>query len=165
MLNSDSWMRQVSQKLAGNAFVPLAPELYQPQDCKHAVRRTRFEISKFGMAETFFTFAEIPNLTIDVLRQFSNASHQFAVANKKVPLPSGLFESVFCFAVAITANLNPQIAQYVRDNEPIKHWSAFELTVVYDLAGGGLYYFEKTPLWGAVYYAGFRREIQANLGG
>ena len=163
MLNSSSWMQQTSQKLAGNAFVPLAPELYQPQGYKYAVRRTRFEISKLGMAETFFTFAEIPNLTTDVLRQFSNASHQFAVANKKVPLPSGLFESVFCYAVAITADLNPQIAEAVRTAEPIKRWSAFEMTVVCDLASGELYYFEKTPVWGAAYYAGFRREIQANL--
>ena len=37
------------------------------------------------------------------------------------------------------------------------------MPVVFDLASGSLYYFEGTPLWGAAYYAGFRREVQANL--
>jgi len=163
MLNSNSWLQTTAQRLAANAFVPLTAEIYQAQGYKYVARRTRFEISKFGMAETFFTFAEIPNLMPDVLQQFSNASFRFAKSNKTIPLPCGLFEAVFCFAVAITANLNAQTAAYVRENAPIKHWSAFEMPVVFDLASGGLYYFEKTPFWGGAYYAGFRREIQSNL--
>lgn len=164
MINSNSWMQQVSQKLAANAFVPLPPEIYQPQGYKYAARRSRFEISKFGMAEYFFTFAEIPNLTPDVLQNYSSAAFQFAMKNKTVPLPCGLFESVFCFAVAITADLNQQLAQNIGETAPIKHWSAFEMPVVFDLASSSLHYFEKTPVWGAAYYAGFRKEIQSNLG-
>ena len=164
MRNSNFWIRQIAQKLAENSFVALAPETYQPRGYKYVARHTRFEISKLGMAETFYTFAEIPNLTIDVLRQFSNASFRFAKTNKTVPLPCGLFEAVFCFAVAITAHLNQETAEYVRQVAPPKHASAFELPVIFDLVSGELYYFEKTPLWGGAYYAGFRREIQANLG-
>ena len=163
MINSNAWLGQVSQKLAASGFAPLAQQIYQPQGYKYAVRRSRFEISKFGNAEYFFTFAEIPNLTPEVLRGYSSAAFQFALKNKSFPLPCGFFEAVFCFAVVITANLHPQFAQFIRDSAPIKHWSAFELPVVFDLANGGLYYFEKTPVWGAAYYAGFRREIQTNL--
>lgn len=163
MINSNSWMQHVSQKLAANSFVPLSAQIYQSQGYKYAARRTRFEISKFGMAEYFFTFAEIPNLTPDVLRSYSSAAFQLAKTNKTVPLPCGIFEAVFCFAVVITANLHRQLAQSVCEIMPVKHWSAFEMPVVFDLANGGLYYFEKTPLWGAAYYAGFRREIQTNL--
>lgn len=164
MINSNSWMQQINQRLMANSFVPLAPEIYQPQGYKYVVRRTRFEFSKFGMAENFFTFAEIPNLTPDLLRSYSNTAFHFAKTNKTVPLPCGFFEAVFCFAVAITANLHPQMAQYVRETTPIKHWAAFEMPVVFDLANGGLYYFEKTPLWGAAYFNGFRKEVQRNLG-
>lgn len=163
MINSNVWLGQVSQKLTVNGFAPLAPQIYQPQGYKYAVRRSGFEISKFGNAEYFFTFAEIPNLTPQVLLSYSSSAFQFALNNKSFPLPCGFFEAVFCFAVAITANVHPELAQSIRDTAPIKHWSAFELPVVFDLANGGLYYFEKTPVWGAAYYAGFRREIQTNL--
>lgn len=163
MINSSAWMQHVSQKLAASGFAPLAPQIYQPQGYKYVVRRSRFEISKFGNAEYFFTFAEIPNLMPQVLQSYSAAAFKFALKNKSFPLPCGLFEAVFCFAVVITENLHPHLAQSIRDTAPIKHWSAFEMPVVFDLANGGLYYFEKTPVWGAAYYAGFRREIQTNL--
>lgn len=164
MINSNVWLGQVSQNLTMNGFAPLAQQIYQPQGYKYAVRRSRLELSKFGNAEYFFTFAEIPNLTPDVLLKYSAAAFRFALNNKSFPLPCGLFEAVFCFAVVITANLHPELADSLRAAEPIKHWSAFEMPVVFDLANGGLHYFEKTPVWGAAYYAGFRREIQSNLG-
>lgn len=163
MPDSNSWMQTVVQKLQVNQFMALTPEIYQPPGFKYAARRSRFEISKFGMAETFFTFAEIPNLTPDILRNFSSTSFQFANKNKSVPLPNGFFVATTCFAAAITMNLDPQMAESVRQSAPVKHWGAFEMPVVFDLASGNLVYFEKTPAWGAAYYAGFRREIQSNL--
>lgn len=163
MINSNSWLLQVSQQLAANDYKPLSPEIYQAQNFKFAAHRSRFEVSKFGMAENFFIFAEIPNLTVEVLQQFSTAAVRFAEANKASKLPNGFFVAAFYYPVAITANLNPQFADYIRATAPIKHWGAFEMPVVFDLATGGLYYYEKTPLFGWAYYAGFRREIQANL--
>lgn len=163
MIDNNFWIQQVSQRLAANNYQPLPAEKYQPQNFKYVARRSRFELSKFGMAENFFTFAEIPNLTPEVLRQYTTASFKFANANKKVSLPNGLFVATFCFAVAMTANLHPQLAQYVRETMPASHWGAFELPVVFDLANGNLCYYEKTPLWGAAYYKGFRKEIQSNL--
>lgn len=162
-MDSTPWLQQVSERLASNGYRPLAPALYQPGGYKYVAHRSRFEISKFGMAERFFTFAEIPNLDGSVLQTYSNTSFKFANANKSAPLPNGLFMSVFCFAVVITENLHPQLAQSIRDNAPIKHWAAFEMPVVYDLSNGDLCYFEKTPVWGAAYYAGFRREVESNL--
>ena len=137
-MNSTPWLQHVSQRLAANAFRPLAPELYQPQGYKYAAHRSRFEISKFGMAETFFTFAEIPNLEGGVLQNYSNLSFQFANKNKSAPLPNGFFMAVFCFAVAITEGLDPQLAQSIRDTAPTKHWAAFEIPIVFDLVNGDL---------------------------
>ncbi len=163
MINSNDWLQNVSQKLALSGFSPLSPEKYQPQGFKYAVRRSRFEISKFGMAESFFTFAEIPNLRQEILTQYSTTAFKFANSNKSFPLPNGLFVATFCYAVAITANIDVQLAQYVKATSPIKHWSAFEMPIVFDLTSGNLFYFEKTPMWGAAYYNGFRNEIQRNL--
>ena len=163
MLNSTPWLEHVSQKLAGNGYLPMAPEKYQPLGYKYAVHRSRFEPSKFGMAERFFLFAEIPNLDGAVLQQFSSTSFKFANNNKSAPLPNGFFMAVFCFPVVITENLHPQLAESVRNTAPTKHWAANEIPVVFDLANGDLCYFLGTPLWGAAYYAGFRREIENNL--
>ena len=163
MLNTGPFLQNASQKLAANAYRPLDPQKYQPMGYKFGAHRSRFEPSKFGMAERFFMFAEIPNLDSAILQQFSGTSFQFANNNKSAPLPNGFFMSIFCFAVAITENLDPQLAQSIRDTAPIKHWAAFEMPIVYDVANGGLYYFEKTPVWGAAYYAGFRREVEMNL--
>jgi hypothetical protein len=163
MTNSDSWLQYVSQKLAANRFQPMKPEIYQPQGYKYASSRSGFEMSKFGMAEYFFTFAEIPNLSPQSLKQFSSASFKFAISNKEVPLPNGFFEAVFCFPVAITENLHPQTAEYVSDTTPEKHWAAFEMPVVMDLTSKQLHYFSKTPIWGAAYFSGFRRMIDKNL--
>jgi hypothetical protein len=163
MTNSNGWLQYVSQKLAANNFVSLSPEIYQPQNFRYAARRSRFELSKFGMAETFFVFAEIPNLTPSVIQQFSTAAFEFANRNKTVPLPNGFFVALFCYAVAITENLHPETLGFITGTTPIKHWSAFEMPVAMDLANGNLAYFEKTPVWGAAYYAGFRHEIERNL--
>ena len=163
-MNSTSWLQYVSQKLAANSYQQLPPGTYKQQQFRYAVRRSGFEISKFGNAEYFFTFADISNLDPQVIQQYSGSAFKFAMANKSFPLPCGFFEAVFCFAVAITENVRPQLAQYVADTAPVKHWSAFEMPVVFDLANGQLHHFQKTPVWGAAYYAGFRREIQSNLG-
>ena len=163
MQDSTPWLQHVSEKLAANGFRPMAPEKYQPLGFKYVAHRSRFEPSKFGMAERFFTFAEIPNLEAGILHQFSSTSFQFSNKNKSAPLPNGFFMAVFCFAVVITEGLHPQLAQSIRNTTPTKHWSAFEIPIVFDMANGDLCYFQGTPLWGAAYYAGFRREIESNL--
>ena len=38
------------------------------------------------------------------------------------------------------------------------------MPIVYDETEGRLYYFEKTPIWGAAYYRGFRKKIRQLLG-
>jgi hypothetical protein len=161
--NGEAWMHHVAGRLLSESFVALPQASYQPAGFKFAVRRTRFEIAKFGMAETFFVFADLPALTPQSMAGFSYAAFQFAMRSKSVPLPCGLFESVWCFAVALTTNLHPQVAESIRTTTPPKHWSAGEIPVAFDAASGYLCYFEKTPMWGAAYYAGFRRQIQRYL--
>ena len=162
-MNSTPWLNHVSQKLAANDFKPLAPQIYQTMGYKYAAHRSRFEISKFGMAETFFTFAEIENVQPQTLQVYAATSFQLGKNNKSAPLPNGFFMSVFCYAVAITEGLEPQMAEWIRNTVPVKHWAAFEIPIVFDLRSGELCYFQKTPIWGAAYYAGFRREIENNL--
>lgn len=163
MSASDAWLNHVAGRLRGDSFEPLPPHDYQPAGFKFAVRRTRFELTKFGMSETFFVFSDIAGLNPQAMGAFSSAAFRLAIRSKSVPLPCGLFESVWCYAVAITNNVDPRMSQFIRDAAPQKHWAAAEIPVVFDTTTGQICYFEKTPLWGAAYYAGFRREIQRYL--
>lgn len=160
----EAWLHSVAPRLQASGFAPLNPQTYQPRGFLYAVHRCRLELTKFGMAEAYFVFAQIETLTPDVLNHFSWMAYTYSIANKSFPLPCGFFESVWCFPVAITYQLHPQMADYVRSMPLRKHWAAGEFPVVFDTATGQLCFCERTPLWGAAYYAGFREEVRRNLG-
>lgn len=67
--------------------------------------------------------------------------------------------------MAIARAVDERTLASVRSDAPPKHWASAEIPVVYDQGQGNLSYFEKTPVWGSAYYAGFRTEIQRLLGG
>jgi hypothetical protein len=72
---------------------------------------------------------------------------------------------VWCYAVALTAGLEEETVRDIEEQTPTKHWAAAEIPVVFDTEKNALVFFEKTPLWGAAYYAGFRRTILQYLQG
>lgn len=162
-MDSIGFLNRVSHKLGTNGFLPMDPNVYQPAGFKFAARRSRFEISKFGMHDATFLFAEIPELDGAKFKGFADAAFNFANTNKSVSLPNGFFMSVSCFPVAITSNLDPALSQSIKDRAPTNHFGGFEMPVAYDVATGSLSYYEKTQLWGAAYIAGFRRVVVDNL--
>ena len=158
------WLQQhVFPRLAADGFTPLQDQQFRPWNFAFAARRTRFEITKFGMSETFFVFGDVPVVNPDSLNAFADAAYRFSIQSKTVPLPNGWFESVWCYAVAITQGLHPQAAEWVRATAPPKHWGSGEMRAVFDAATGQLVYFEGTPVWGAAYYAGFRSQLERAL--
>ena len=83
-----------------------------------------------------------------------------ALDNKSCFLPRGFFNGVWAYAVAIVDSLDPATAEAVRTTAPAKHWSAAEIPAVVDLSTGELTVFEKTPIWGAAFYRGFRKNLR-----
>jgi hypothetical protein len=63
------------------------------------------------------------------------------------------------YAVAMVDGLDAATTDAVKTHAPPRHWAAAEVPVVYDRGSGKLCFFEKTPMWGAAYYRGFRKEI------
>jgi len=121
-------------------------------------------LTKFGFSENFFIFEEFDHLTTEGLRAFSADAYRCAKKHGVIPLPCGLFESVWCYSVAMAKDVDESTVASVRSDTPPWHWASAEIPVVYDLAQGKLSYFEKTPFWGSAYYAGFRKQIQRLLG-
>jgi len=164
MTNTDQWLHKAASRLQSDSFVVLPEQSYRAAGFRFAVRRSRFEITKFGMAETFYTFADISELTPQKMASFSDAAFRFAVKSEVVPLPAGLIGSVWSFAVAITNNVDLETVKAIQNNAPAKHWSAGEMPAIYDASTGFLGCFEGPPIWGAAYFDGFRRQIRTYLG-
>ena len=160
----DSWLTTTRGRLASAGFVTLDDVPFEGRTFRVVGRRTRFELTKFGFSESFFLFGQFDRLTNEALRQFSADAFRCAKTRQVIPLPCGLFESVWCFAVAISKAVDERTLTSVRFDTPPKHWAAAEIPVVYDQTQGKLSYFEKTPLWGSAYYRGFRKQIRQLLG-
>jgi hypothetical protein len=160
----DSWLTATRGRLASAGFLLHEDVPFEGRTFPLVGRRTRFELTKFGFSESFFVFGEFDRLTNEALRQFSRDAFRFAKQQRVIPLPCGLFESVWCYAVAISKAVDEQTLTSVRFETPPRHWASGEIPIVYDETEGKLSYFEKTPIWGAAYYRGFRKTIRQLLG-
>lgn len=161
--SDNHWLQNAIQHLSSNGFKISKDISYEAQTFKIVAHRSRFELSKFGNSETFFVFAEFDKLSRESMQQFSDKAFNYAKASRNVSLPCGLFESVYCFAVAIVDVLDQVTSESVRNDIPTKHWAAAEIPIVYERSQKKLCFFEKTPIWGGAYYAGFRRQIEKFL--
>jgi hypothetical protein len=159
----NDWERWVKRRLRDDGY-----ELLDPRECDApfliVARRSGFDISKFGNCERFFIFAEFEYLTEGRMRRFCSAAFDNAIRMKKCGLPCGFFEFVCSYAVAVTADVDRDAIESVREDEPSKHWSAVEFPVIWNPERDRLAYFEKTPFWGAFYWGSFRSEIENVLG-
>jgi len=157
-------MQTVRRRLTSADFVVTDAVSFGGGTFKMIARQTRFELAKFGFTETFFIFAEFDSLNPQVLWTFSSEAFQCAKAIRKIGLPCGLCESVVCFPIAIARLIDDATRSAVQNETPPKHYAAMEIPVVYDSTHRKLYRFEKTPMWGALYYKGFRATIDRFLG-
>jgi hypothetical protein len=161
----DAWLNSARNNLSAGGFVILDDVSYDGRAFPLVARRTRFELTKFGFSESFFVFCEFDRLTTAEVREFSADAYRYAKQHKTIPLPCGLFESVWCYAIALAEAVDEATLDSIRSETPPKHWASAEIPVIYDQARHRLFYFEKTPLWGSAYYAGFRKQILKLLGG
>ncbi len=157
------YLSSVTRRLKTEGFDCTEEVSFGNSDFKCVAKRTKFKLSKFGFSETFFIFGEFSSLDTNSLKNFSSKCFQYAKEARSIRLPCGFFESVWCFSVAIVDSIDAATAEAVRNAAPTKHFGAAEIPVIYDCNSNTLYYFEKTPMWGAAYYAGFRKLIQKLL--
>jgi hypothetical protein len=161
----DTWLRGVRDRLDEGGFVLLEDVSSEGRTFPLLARRTRFELTKFGFSETFFIFGDFDRLTTEACRAFSADAFRCAKEHKTIYLPCGLFESVWCYAVAMAGEVGEPTLASVRNDTPPLHWASAEIPVIYDRTSGELFYFQQTPLWGSAYYAGFRKQIRRWLAG
>jgi hypothetical protein len=154
------WVRWVKRRLAAYEYELLDP--YERNDRSFVIvaRRTRFEMTKFGFCERFFIFEVFESVNERRMVRFCTDAFDCAIRQKKVSLACGFFNFVCCNAVAVTPNADRDTIDAVREDQPPKHWASVEIPVIWNPERGRLAYYEKTPICGAAYWAGFRREIE-----
>ena len=159
----NEWLQRVQARLAADRYQFLPNPSSYTEQFQLAARLSRFQMSKFGNYETFFVFSNLGVPDIGRMTAFSTAAFDYAKRNKKSGLPCGLFEAVACFCVAIVGNAPQELVYFVSSTTPKKHYAAFEIPVLFDASQGQLYYLQTTPVWGAAYWRGFRKEIEKYL--
>lgn len=100
-------------------------------------------------------------ITIELIENYSANCMQYALAHYK-NLPRGMQNAVVSNNVLVSSNIDDGAIKFVQ-SKPKKHFAAFELPIIVDLAREKIYYCQKTPMWGAMYYKYFREYIAKNF--
>jgi len=158
-----NYMSTATQRLKADGFKITENVTYKNQTFRCVAKRTRWQLEYGGFAEFFFIFVEFSDISRNSLWEFSAEALDYAKKFRSIPLPRGLFESVICFPVAIVYNIDSAVAEAARSEAPPKHWAAHEMPVICDLKAKRLYYLEKTPYWGSLYWDRFREIVRTVL--
>ncbi|MCT4598808.1 MAG: hypothetical protein N4A50_13125 [Vallitalea sp.] len=122
----------------------------------------KFKLEWYATKLKMFSFISYRNTVgIDTIKEYSKVCFDYARKNYK-GLPRGLQNGFCSFSVLVSDNISKEAIDYVQ-KRPTKHFSAFEMPIVYDLSKNTLYFYRETPIWGRIYYKDFREYIMKNF--
>ena len=158
-----AYVQSVLERLYSEGFKCAENVFYGGQTFAAVAHKSKFELSKFGMFERFFVLQYLPSIDSMSLRRFSSHCFNYATSSKETPLPLGFFAALVCYPVAIVDVVDQATAIAIANETPPKHMGAFEFPVIYELGTRRLYYLDRTPVWGAAYFNGFKNEAYRTL--
>lgn len=119
--------------------------------------RYKTDLSKFSKSSTYCCVKYVEQgVDGNWMQQFSSNLFTFATRHR-TGIPIGIGGSLTVYPLLITESVSFDLAAFIKKYTP-KHYSAFEFPVVLEFVNDNLYYLESTPMWGALYYSGFRKE-------
>ncbi len=124
-----------------------------------------YEVSKFGKMTRVITVTSMENVTTsDLVTDFSSLATMFSFDIRGSLLPRGFGGGLLSIPTIVSDGFGEEIKKWIGRNRPPKHWAAFEFPVLVSTVDRQIYYYKKTPLWGAAYYRGFRKFVEEVLG-
>lgn len=105
---------------------------------------------------SFVTFKE--TITLQDIKDYSTGCLEQALKDYK-GLPRGLQNGVVSIAVLAGHHVEKEAAEYVWKGGP-KHYAAFEVPVIFDLAYSNTLYFKKSSAWGLIYFDYIKKYIE-----
>lgn len=121
-----------------------------------------FEWKWFATKLKIFTHVtHRPEVSGEELKRYSSEWLQYSLKNAR-GLPRGLNNGVVSLNVIIAEQVSPEAIAFAQTRPP-KHYSAFEMPIVYDLSSGEVYYYRDKTVWGVMYTKYIESYIQQNL--
>ena len=97
---------------------------------------------------------------ISYLREYNMKVTEFVLDTLGSHKGRGAGAGVLSMPILMCKSPTDEAVEWVESNISPKHWAAFEFPVLVSLSSGQTSYCKKTPIWGAVYYRGFRKFVQ-----
>jgi hypothetical protein len=107
---------------------------------------------------TFIIVGEAPSVDRPLMESFSKAAYEFALKNNK-GWKRGWQSGIGSINILKSASIDDGALQFCEKTPP-KHWSAFEVPVLYNTVGKKTIRFVSTPIWGRLYYPYFLKLIE-----
>ncbi|MCB0721107.1 MAG: hypothetical protein KDC42_02280 [Ignavibacteriae bacterium] len=121
--------------------------------------RGRIEGTKFGKVDSYAFIKHVPdNINADWARTYSNNLFEYASRVRSGP-PLGFGAMLIVYPLLVVENISNDLYQWSQKYCP-KHFAASEFPSILSLTTQDLYYYPKTPIWGALYYSDFRNQSQ-----
>jgi len=121
--------------------------------------RGRVEGAKLGKVDTYAFVKHVPdNIDGNWARTYSNNLFEYAARIRTGP-PLGFGAMLAVYPVLIVNNISTELYNWIQNYAP-KHFAAAEFPSILNLASQDLYYYPKTPVWGALYYSDYRNQSQ-----
>jgi len=155
---AEDYLSRIKDRLEAEGFLIKDDIIYKHQHFDYVAKRTRLESDKMSFITNAYLFTRFASLDVRSLREFSKVSFKYSERHLGILWPRSLFYGIGCFPVVIVNSIDSNTADYVR-NHVRKHWAAWEMPVIYNLASRELYYFELTPSYGGLYWEQMRMTI------
>ncbi|MBM3247457.1 hypothetical protein FJZ17_02880 [Candidatus Pacearchaeota archaeon] len=121
--------------------------------------KKQFKLSWFATQMNFFAIMGVSNkITKETIEEFSKSCMDYAIKDNK-GLPRGIQAGVVSFALLVSSNVDEDAKKFAQER-PKKHFAAFEMPIIFDLKDNTVYYYDKNPIWGFIYYKTFRNFIE-----
>lgn len=127
-----------------------------------SIYEENFKIKWFATKLKNFSFISYINrIDLDDIDNYSSICTKYALKNYK-GLPRGIQNGVSSFNVLVSENVTDEAIKFAI-SRPRKHFSLFEIPIIYDLANKKIYYYKDTPTWGLIYYNFLRQYIERHF--
>lgn len=111
---------------------------------------------------TFIIVGEAGAIDKPLIETFSKTAYEYALKNNK-GWKRGFQSGIGSINILRSSSIDAEAIKYCEKSPP-KHWSAFEVPVVYNTADKTKYRYKSTPNWGRLYYPYFSKLIDQTTG-
>ena len=110
---------------------------------------------------TFVVASDLKDESITTQTIESHIKQSFDYSSQKYRgWPRGLQSGVGVISILISENVTEEAKIYCKKLKSGKKWAAFTIPVVIDASTKEVFFFDKKPMWGMIYFPYFRQIIQ-----